>query len=139
MYSIDIKNLIEKINKIQEEITEQKIKISSLENEKNNKKERNSQKFQIRFNEIDRYEKEIKSLSDNRFFNYIKLFDFLNSDVITQNKDFEVNEELGCLVKRPKSITEIDISNSTIGLDGKSVSYKIREKYPIIQKKQIYH
>ena len=32
MYSIDIKNLIEKINKIQEEITEQKIKISSLEN-----------------------------------------------------------------------------------------------------------
>ena len=41
MYSIDIKNLIEKINKIQEEITEQKIKISSLENEKNSKKERN--------------------------------------------------------------------------------------------------
>ena len=131
MYSIDIKNLIEKINKIQEEITEQKIKISSLENEKNNKKERNSQKFQIRFNEIDRYEKEIKSLSDNRFFNYIKLFDFLNSDDITQNKDFEVNEELGCLVKRPKSITEIDISNITFGLDGKSVSYKMKEKYPI--------
>jgi len=131
MYSIDIKNLIEKINKIQEEITEQKIKISSLENEKNNKKERNSQKFKIRFNEIDRHEKEIKSLSDNRFFNYIKLFDFLNSDDITQNKDFEVNEELGCLVKRPKSITEIDISNITFGLDGKSVSYKIKEKYPI--------
>lgn len=131
MYSIDIKNLIEKINKVQEEITEQKINISSLENEKNNKKERNYQKFQNRFNEIDRYEKRIKSLSDNRFFNYIKLFDFLNSDDITQNKDFEVNEELGCLVKRPKSITEIDISNITFGLDGKSISYKIKEKYPI--------
>ena len=62
MYSIDIKNLIEKINKIQEEITEQKIKISSLESEKNSKKERNYQKFQIRFNQIDRNEKEIKSL-----------------------------------------------------------------------------
>lgn len=131
MYNIDIKNLINKINKTQEEITEQKIKISSLENERNNKKERNTQKFQIRFEQIDKNEKEIKSLSDNRFFNYIRLFDFLNSDDITQNKDFEVNEELGCLVKRPKSITEINISNSSVGLDGKSISYKIKEKYPI--------
>ena len=32
MYCTDIKNLIEKINKIQEEITEQKITISSFEN-----------------------------------------------------------------------------------------------------------
>lgn len=131
MYNIDIKNLINKINKTQEEITEQKIKISSLENERNNKKERNTQKFQIRFEQIDKNEKEIKSLSDNRFFNYIKLFDFLNNNDITQNKDFEVNEELGCLVKRPKSITEINISNNDIGLDNKSISYKIKEKYPI--------
>ena len=131
MYNIDIKNLINKINKTQEEITEQKIKISSLENERNNKKERNTQKFQIRFEQIDKNEKEIKSLSDNRFFNYIKLFDFLDNNDITQNKDFEVNEELGCLVKRPKSITEINISNNDIGLDGKSISYKIKEKYPI--------
>ena len=131
MYNIDIKNLINKINKTQEEITEQKIKISSLENERNNKKERNTQKFQIRFEQIDKNEKEIKSLSDNRFFNYIKLFDFLDNNDITQNKDFEVNEELGCLVKRPKSITEINISNNDIGLDNKSISYKIKEKYPI--------
>ena len=107
MYYTDIKNLIEKINKIQEEITEQKITISSLENEKNSKKERNSQKFQIRFDQIDRNEKEIKSLSDNRFFNYIRLFDFLNSNDITQNRDFEVNEELGCLIKGQKSIKEL--------------------------------
>ena len=40
MYCTDIKNLIEKINKIQEEITEQKITISSLENEKNSKSKR---------------------------------------------------------------------------------------------------
>lgn len=131
MFNYDIKNLIKEINKVQSDLIEQKIIIKNLENEKEDKKERNYLKFQSRFNEIDKYEKEIKANSDNRFFKYIKLYDFLNSNDITQNTDFEVNEELGCLVKRAKSVSELNSIDKTISIDKKSITYKIKEKIVI--------
>lgn len=131
MLNLDIKHLIEEINKNKRKIADLKFNVTNLENEVEGKKLRNQSKFEERFESLDMQEKEIKAMFDNKYFKFIKLYDFLDDKEILENIDFEVNEELGCLIKRPKNIIAINNINKEPGLDKKSISFKLREKVVI--------
>ena len=131
MLNLDIKHLIEEINKNKRKISDLKFNVTNLENEVEGKKLRNQSKFEERFESLDMQEKEIKAMFDNKYFKFIKLYDFLDDKEILENIDFEVNEELGCLTKRPKNIIAINNINKELGLDKKSISFKLREKVVI--------
>lgn len=131
MLNLDIKHLIEEINKNKRKIADLKFNVTNLENEVEEKKLRNQSKFEERFEALDMQEKEIKAMFDNKYFKFIKLYDFLDDKEILENIDFEVNEELGCLTKRPKNIIAINNINKELGLDKKSISFKLREKVVI--------
>lgn len=131
MLNLDIKHLIEEINSNKRKIADLKFNVTNLENEVEEKKLRNQSKFEERFEALDMQEKEIKAMFDNKYFKFIKLYDFLDEKEILENIDFEVNEELGCLTKRPKNIIAINSINKELGLDKKSISFKLREKVVI--------
>jgi len=128
MYKSDILNLINNINKKQKEITEAKTIFNNLKVDKESKMNRNYNRFKERFEVLDNEEKRIKSLFDNKFFKFIKIFDFLNENEIIENKNFQINTEIGCLNMNPKTIIGVNYSDRTISLDKKSISYKFNLK-----------
>lgn len=128
MYKSDILNLINNINKKQKEITEAKIIFNNLKVDKESKMNRNYNRFKERFEVLDNEEKRIKSLFDNKFFKFIKIFDFLNENEIIENKNFQINTEIGCLNMNPKTIIGVNYSDRIISLDKKSISYKFNLK-----------
>lgn len=128
MYKNDILNLIKNINDKQREITIAKTTYNNLLLEKENKKNRNYNRFKERYENIDNEEKRLKKLFDNKFFKYIKLYDFLDEQEIYENKNFEINSEIGCLNMNPKTIITINYSDKVHSIDKKSISYKFNNK-----------
>ena len=124
MYKNDILNLIKTINSKQEEITLAKTKFNNLLLEKENKKTRNYNRFKERFEIIDNEEKRLKKLFDNKFFKFIKLYDFLDEQEIYESKNFEVNTEIGCLNMNPKTIISVNYSDKVYSVDKRNISYK---------------
>lgn len=128
MYKNDILNLIKNINEKQREITIAKTTYNNLLLEKENKKNRNYNRFKERYENIDNEEKRLKKLFDNKFFKYIKLYDFLDEQEIYENKNFEINSEIGCLNMNPKTIITVNYSDKVHSIDKKSISYKFNNK-----------
>lgn len=128
MYKNDILNLIKTINSKQKEITLAKTKFNNLLLEKENKKTRNYNRFKERFETIDNEEKRLKKLFDNKFFKFIKLYDFLDEQEIYESKNFEVNTEIGCLNMNPKTIITVNYSDKVYSIDKRNISYKFNNK-----------
>lgn len=128
MYKTDILKLVKSINSKQQEIITNKAILNNLLVEKENKLTRNYNRFKERFESIDKEEKRLKSLFDNKYFKYIKLYDFLNENDVYQIKNFQINTELGCLNMNPESIITVNYSDKKLSIDKKSIIYVFNSK-----------
>lgn len=114
--------IINEINSISSQIIEKKIFIDDLLKENEQKKDRNYLEYNKRFDELDKKTTSIKLLIDNKF-RFSKYIDFIDSRDILELKNFDLNTDLGCVVKKANNIIEVLSSKKIIDINNKKITY----------------
>lgn len=124
MNLLEIQSYTNDFNKLQQDIENLNFEIKELLLQKADKEERNRNQFQKRLLEIKKIEENIKSKMDNKYFKFIKHYDFLDAkekNITLYN--MEINEELGCLTRRVNTEQEISPNEIQFSNDKKILHY----------------
>lgn len=119
--SIDV--MLKEINNLLIQIQEKKNKIKELKQINSQKSSLNYNKYIERITELDNTEQSIKMLMENKYFKYIKHIDFTDDLYIKQLNGFQLNKDLGCIIKSEENKYEISYINRIISSDQKKVTY----------------
>lgn len=119
--SIDV--MLKEINNLLIQIQEKKNKIKELKQINSQKSSLNYNKYMERITELDNTEQSIKMLMENKYFKYIKHIDFTDDLYIKQLNGFQLNKDLGCIIKSEENKYEISYINRIISSDQKKVTY----------------
>lgn len=124
MNLLEIQSYTNDFNKLQQEIENLNFEIKKLLLQKADKEERNKNQFQKRLLEIKKIEENVKAKMDNKYFKFIKHYDFLDAkekNITLYN--MEINEELGCLTRRVNTEQEISPDEVHFSNDKKTLRY----------------
>lgn len=119
--NIDV--MLKEINNLLIQIQEKKNKIKELKQINSQKSSLNYNKYIERITELDNTEQSIKMLMENKYFKYIKHIDFTDDLYIKQLNGFQLNKDLGCIIKSEENKYEISYTNRIISPDQKKVTY----------------
>lgn len=119
--NIDV--MLKEINNLLIQIQEKKNKIKELKQINSQKSSLNYNKYIERITELDNTEQSIKMLMENKYFKYIKHIDFTDDLYVKQLNGFQLNKDLGCIIKSEENKYEISYSNRIISPDQKKVTY----------------
>lgn len=119
--NIDV--MLKEINNLLIQIQEKKNKIKELKQINSQKSSLNYNKYIERITELDNTEQSIKMLMENKYFKYIKHIDFTDDLYVKQLNGFQLNKDLGCIIKSEENKYEISYTNRIISPDQKKVTY----------------
>lgn len=104
-------------------IQQKKNNIKELKEINSKKSSTNYNKYISRIEELDKTEQAIKSLMENKYFKYIHHIDFTSEKDTYELKEFSLNKNLGCILKKEDSKQLIYYINRVISADQKKVTY----------------
>ena len=117
--NIDV--MLKEINNLLIRIQEKKNKIKELKQINSQKSSLNYNKYIERITELDNTEQSIKMLMENKYFKYIKHIDFTDDLYVKQLNGFQLNKDLGCIIKSEENKYEISYINRIISPDQKKL------------------
>lgn len=123
MIKSNINTILKDINNIVIDIQVKKQKIKELKEINSKKKSINYNKYIERIKELNITEQSIKNLMENKYFKYIKHIDFVSENDVYNLKDFSLNKELGCILKKEDSKQQIPYINRVIDINEKKITY----------------
>lgn len=123
MFKSKIDKILKDINSIYIDIQNKKKSISDLEKINLEKSNRNYRKYLERINQLDKTENSIKMLMENKYFKYIQHIDFLDDKYIESLDGFELNKNLGCIIRKKENMVEVPYINKIISSNKKQIIY----------------
>ena len=114
---------LQSINDLIVKIKDVNISISNLLKENENKKNRNYEEYNKRVSLFDKKISSIKLLSDNKSFKFISHLDFIDDRNISDVKEFERINDLGCITKKVINKQEVRYFKKILDINKKKITY----------------
>lgn len=127
MYKDKINIELQSINDLIIKIKDINVSIEKLLKENQSKKDRNFEEYNKRVALLDKKISSIKLLSDNKNFKFISHLDFIDDRNITELKEFERVNDLGCLTKTVTNKQEIRYLKKVLDISKKKMTYVFDE------------
>lgn len=127
MYKDKMNIELQSINDLIVKIKEKNISIEKLLKENESKKNRNYEEYNKRVALLDKKISSIKLLSDNKNFKFISHLDFIDDRNISELKEFERVNDLGCLTKSVVNKQDIRYSKKILDISKKKMTYFFNE------------